>query len=173
LRQLSKKLDDIKESTVNRIETKLRKTYREIVTEIDEEKANLKQLESEEKFPLSNPLKLPNGPDGKPIPYWLYKLHGLNRKFECEICGNQIYEGRRSFEKHFQETHHQQGMQALGIPNTKVFFEITKIKDGIKLWRSLSKEKEKDNRNIQEYEDSEGNVYDRETFRLLTKQGIL
>ena len=26
-----------------------------------------------------NPLKLPLGPDGKPIPYWLYKLHGLNQ----------------------------------------------------------------------------------------------
>jgi splicing factor 3A subunit 3 len=66
-------------------------------------------------------------------------------------------------------------MQALGIPNTKVFFEITRIKDGIKLWRTLNQQKEKtlDRRSIQEYEDSEGNVYDRETFRLLTKQGIL
>ena len=26
-----------------------------------------------------NPLKLPMGWDGKPIPYWLYKLHGLNQ----------------------------------------------------------------------------------------------
>ncbi len=26
-----------------------------------------------------NPLKLPLGWDGKPIPYWLYKLHGLNQ----------------------------------------------------------------------------------------------
>jgi splicing factor 3A subunit 3 len=35
-----------------------------------------------------NPLKLPLGWDGKPIPYWLYKLHGLNMEFKCEICGN-------------------------------------------------------------------------------------
>jgi len=34
-----------------------------------------------------NPLKLPLGWDGKPIPYWLYKLHGLNLEFKCEICG--------------------------------------------------------------------------------------
>jgi splicing factor 3A subunit 3 len=27
--------------------------------------------------PLYNPLNLPLGWDGKPIPYWLYKLHGL------------------------------------------------------------------------------------------------
>ena len=32
----------------------------------------------EEEF-IYNPLKLPMGPDGKPIPYWLYKLHGLNQ----------------------------------------------------------------------------------------------
>ena len=25
--------------------------------------------------------------------YWLYKLHGLNQKFSCEICGNYFYEG--------------------------------------------------------------------------------
>ena len=28
---------------------------------------------------IYNPLKLPMGWDGKPIPYWLYKLHGLNQ----------------------------------------------------------------------------------------------
>ena len=28
------------------------------------------------------------GWDGKPIPFWLYKLHGLNQEFKCEICGN-------------------------------------------------------------------------------------
>ena len=37
---------------------------------------------------LYNPLKLPLGWDGKPIPFWLYKLHGLNQEFKCEICGN-------------------------------------------------------------------------------------
>lgn len=34
---------------------------------------------------IYNPLKLPMGWDGKPIPYWLYKLHGLGqvRSFPC------------------------------------------------------------------------------------------
>ncbi len=31
----------------------------------------------EEEAPLYNPLNLPLGWDGKPIPFWLYKLHGL------------------------------------------------------------------------------------------------
>ena len=54
-----------------------------------------------------NPLKLPLGWDGKPIPYWLYKLHGLNVEFKCEICGNFSYWGRRAYERHFREQRHQ------------------------------------------------------------------
>lgn len=34
--------------------------------------------DEEDEF-IYNPLKLPMGWDGKPIPYWLYKLHGLNQ----------------------------------------------------------------------------------------------
>lgn len=34
---------------------------------------------------IYNPLKLPLGWDGKPIPYWLYKLHGLGVEFRCEV----------------------------------------------------------------------------------------
>nr|CAI5832704.1 unnamed protein product [Callosobruchus analis] len=42
-----------------------------------------------------NPKNLPLGWDGKPIPYWLYKLHGLNISYNCEICGNYVYKGPR------------------------------------------------------------------------------
>lgn len=51
--------------------------------------------ESDEEGPIYNPLNLPLGWDGKPIPYWLYKLHGLGVEFKCEICGDFIYKGRR------------------------------------------------------------------------------
>ena len=37
-----------------------------------------------------NPLKLPMGWDGKPIPYWLYKLHGLNQVRLCLIRLSQV-----------------------------------------------------------------------------------
>lgn len=38
------------------------------------------ESESEdEEQAIYNPLKLPMGWDGKPIPYWLYKLHGLGQ----------------------------------------------------------------------------------------------
>jgi SF3a60/Prp9 C-terminal len=35
--------------------------------------------ESDEEEKTYNPLNLPMGWDGKPIPYWLYKLHGLGQ----------------------------------------------------------------------------------------------
>lgn len=86
---------------------------------------------------IYNPLKLPLGWDGKPIPYWLYKLHGLNQEFECEICGGVTYWGRRAFERHFREYRHQASMRVLGIPNTKNFYEITKVADAQKLWKNI------------------------------------
>jgi splicing factor 3A subunit 3 len=50
--------------------------------------------EDEEEERIYNPLKLPLGWDGKPIPYWLYKLHGLGVEYRCEICSDFVYMGR-------------------------------------------------------------------------------
>lgn len=50
--------------------------------------------EEEEEEKIYNPLKLPLGWDGKPIPYWLYKLHGLGVEYRCEICSDGVYMGR-------------------------------------------------------------------------------
>lgn len=57
----------------------------------------------------------PVGWDGKPIPYWLYKLHGLGVEYKCEICGNASYWGRKAFEMHFQEWRHAHGLKCLGL----------------------------------------------------------
>lgn len=117
-----------------------------------------------------NPLKLPMGWDGKPIPYWMYKLHGLNHEYKCEICGNASYWGRRDFEKHFMESKHAAGMKALGIPNTRQFFEITSISEAVNLWKSIqSKQKHQ----IEEFEDADGNIYDKRLFADLQRQGML
>lgn len=43
---------------------------------------------------IYNPRKFPLGWDGKPIPYWLYKLHGLGVEYRCEICSDYVYMGR-------------------------------------------------------------------------------
>lgn len=82
--------------------------------------ANGEAEEEDEEERIYNPLKLPLGWDGKPIPYWLYKLHGLGVEYRCEICSDQAYMGRfvllslawlyhtsdascrKNFERHFQ-----------------------------------------------------------------------
>ena len=59
--------------------------------------------DSDDEGPIYNPKGVPLGWDGKPIPYWLFKLHGLNHFYPCEICGNESYRGRKNFEQHFAE----------------------------------------------------------------------
>lgn len=125
---------------------------------------------------IYNPLKLPLGWDGKPIPFWLYKLHGLGVEYECEICSNFAYRGRKNFERHFQEARHAFGMRALGLPNTKHFHEITKIADAIALAEKLKQEGRQDIvalETMEEIEDDEGNVYNRKTYEDLKRQGLI
>jgi splicing factor 3A subunit 3 len=62
----------------------------------------LAESDDDDEEKIYNPLKLPMGWDGKPIPYWLYKLHGLGVEYPCEICGNFVYMGRKAFDRHFQ-----------------------------------------------------------------------
>lgn len=125
---------------------------------------------------IYNPLKLPMGWDGKPIPYWLYKLHGLGQEFKCEICGNYSYWGRRAFERHFKEWRHQHGMRCLGIPNTKNFNEITSIEEAKELWKRIQARQgvNKWRPDLEEeYEDREGNIYNKKTYTDLQRQGLI
>ncbi|KAH8094818.1 RNA splicing factor PRP9 [Cristinia sonorae] len=108
--------------------------------------------EEEEEERIYNPLKLPLGWDGKPIPYWLYKLHGLG------------------------ESRHAFGMRALGLPNTKHFHEITRIEDALALAEKLKREGRNEifeQETMEELEDEDGNVYNRKTYEDLKKQGLI
>ncbi|KAG5728505.1 Splicing factor 3A subunit 3 [Termitomyces sp. T112] len=149
--------------------------------------------EEEEEERIYNPLKLPLGWDGKPIPYWLYKLHGLGVEYRCEICSDHVYMGRRvifltcfalpltfllrkNFDRHFQESRHAFGMRALGLPNTKHFHEITRIEDALALAEKLKQEGRHEifeQETMEELEDDEGNVYNRKTYEDLKKQGLI
>ncbi|KAI5854321.1 hypothetical protein BZA05DRAFT_393876 [Tricharina praecox] len=125
---------------------------------------------------IYNPLKLPLAWDGKPIPYWLYKLHGLGVEFPCEICGNFVYMGRRAFDKHFNESRHIHGLRCLGITNTTLFREITKIDEAQRLWEKLESDKKRQKvqaETVEEMEDAQGNVMPRKVFEDLQKQGLL
>lgn len=168
----------------NEVERKAALTAKERQEELEEvedvpEPVNIAAAEEEEEDDDSrvyNPLKLPLGWDGKPIPYWLYKLHGLGVEFKCEICSGYTYMGRKAFDRHFQESRHAFGMRALGLPNTKHFHEITKINEALALAEKLKTEGREEIQAMEkaeEFEDEEGNVYDRRTYEDLRKQGLL
>jgi len=126
--------------------------------------------------PIYNPKNVPLDWDGKPIPYWLFKLHGLNHYYDCEICGGESYRGRKNFETHFADQKHALGMKALGIPNTKHFHGVTKIQDAQGLYATLRSKLEKeqfDTTQDEEYEDSHGNVLSRAAYEDLARQGLL
>ncbi|KAL1890066.1 Pre-mRNA-splicing factor sap61 [Sporothrix stenoceras] len=123
-----------------------------------------------------NPLKLPLAWDGKPIPFWLYRLHGLGVEFDCEICGSYTYMGRRAFEKHFNESRHIHGLRCLGINNPGLFRDITKIEEALRLWDKLEKEKKRnkqDETGVVQMEDAEGHVMPEKVYYDLQKQGLV
>ncbi|KAK3359613.1 hypothetical protein B0T25DRAFT_533397 [Lasiosphaeria hispida] len=125
---------------------------------------------------IYNPLKLPLAWDGKPIPFWLYRLHGLGQEFPCEICGNFVYRGRRAFDKHFNETNHITNLKRLGITNTHLFRDITSIEEAVRLWDKIQRETKKttvDEGSIVQMEDAEGNVMPEKVYLDLQKQGLL
>ncbi|KAJ6438203.1 splicing factor 3a subunit 3 [Purpureocillium lavendulum] len=139
-----------------------------------EENGDEEGEEGDEK--IYNPLKLPLAWDGKPIPFWLYRLHGLGAEFNCEICGNFVYMGRRAFDKHFSEPRHIYGLKCLGITNVTLFRDITRIDEALKLWDRIQQEQKKsrvDEGSIVQMEDSEGNVMPEKVYLDLQKQGLL
>ncbi|KAI5134902.1 Splicing Factor 3A Subunit 3 [Manis pentadactyla] len=143
--------------------------------EEEEEQISDSESEDEENEIIYNPKNLPLGWDGKPIPYWLYKLHGLNISYNCEICGNYTYWGPKVFQRHFAEWHHAHGMRCLGIPNTAHFANVTQI-DAVSLWAKLKLQKAPERwqpDTEEEYEDSSGNVVNKKTYEDLKRQGLL
>ncbi|KAI3389733.1 hypothetical protein SNEBB_008145 [Seison nebaliae] len=120
-----------------------------------------------------NPKNLPLGWDGKPIPYWLYKLQGLNLYFNCEICGNYRYRSPKAFQKHFAEWRHAHGMRCLNIPNTAHFANITKISDAVQLWERIRRVKTSTDWRCdeeEEFEDTSGNVINKRIHDISSKQ---
>ncbi|XP_010871751.2 splicing factor 3A subunit 3 [Esox lucius] len=144
--------------------------------EEEEEQLSESESEDEDNEIIYNPKNLPLGWDGKPIPYWLYKLHGLNINYNCEICGNYTYRGPKAFQRHFAEWRHAHGMRCLGIPNTAHFANVTQIEDAVSLWSKLKSQKASERwqpDTEEEYEDSSGNVVNKKTYEDLKRQGLL
>lgn len=161
---------------VENVERKQART--EFEREDSDEEASEEEPEPEEEdddIPY-NPKNLPLGWDGKPIPYWLYKLHGLNISYNCEICGNYTYKGPKAFQRHFAEWRHAHGMRCLGIPNTAHFANVTQIEDAMALWEKLKQQKSEEAfkpDQEEEFEDSQGNVVNKKIYEDLKRQGLL
>ena len=167
-------LQNIIDNTISQIHKKQTMTKEELESDRLNE-INIKKIEKEEKKKIFNPKNIPMDWDGKPLPYWLYKVHGLGVEHKCEICGGASYWGRRAFEHHFQEWRHAYGMKCLRLPNTLQFKNITRIEDALKLHHKLIEDKNKTefNPDVEEqYEDENGNVYNKKMMMDLKKQGL-
>lgn len=171
-------------ATAHNAEKKLALSYSELEAERRaQEAASLGSLlgpEDEEgegvgeEAPVYNPKDVPLGWDGKPIPYWLYKLHGLNHEYKCEICGDAVYRGPRAFERHFSQAQHVQGLRCLGIRYSKEYLMITRIADATALALRLARQNSVEiGDGDVEFEDAEGNVLSRKTHEDLARQGLL
>jgi splicing factor 3A subunit 3 len=181
--QYGKLLGKKREETKINIERKQSRTSEErledleaIEEAIEEVAENEEEQSEDEEKPIYNPLKLPLGWDGKPIPYWLYKLHGLGIEYKCEICGGYTYMGRKSFERHFEEWRHTYGLKCLGIVNSSQFREITSIQDAVALRERLERTKQEVTFRPdveEEFEDQQGNVFNKKTYEDLVRQGLL
>ncbi|KAI3955062.1 hypothetical protein MKW98_005065 [Papaver atlanticum] len=178
VKRLCEMLKETIEQTKENVQKKQALTVDEREKEVEEEEDSEEETKSDddEQQQIYNPLKLPMGCDGKPIPYWLYNLHGLRQEFKCEICGNHSYRGRRDFERHFKEGRHQHGMRCLGIPNTKNFNEITSIQEAKELWERIQARQgvKRWRPDVEEeYEDEDGNIYNKKNFTELQRQGVI
>jgi len=173
--RLSELLSDQRNSTKENVTRKQARTAGENEESDEEGDASDSDDDDDDDIPY-NPKNLPLGWDGKPIPYWLYKLHGLNISYNCEICGNFTYKGPKAFQRHFAEWRHAHGMRCLGIPNTAHFANVTQIEDALQLWDKLKGEKTAERwqgEAEEEFEDTMGNVVNKKTFDDLKRQGLL
>ena len=88
-------INDTKQNIERKSALTAREREQEVEEAMEETQVVTEEVEPEEDDGrIYNPLKLPLGWDGKPIPYWLYKLHGLGVEYKCEICSDYVYMGR-------------------------------------------------------------------------------
>lgn len=185
IKKLGELLGSIREATISDYERRSTLSEREIIMEslavqgdeseyTGESSQNESSDEEDENFMNSLPL----GTDGVPIPLWLYRLQGLHRSYQCEICGNFSYKGRQQFTKHFSQPKHIHGLLCLGVPEEEMplFTNVSRIEEAVELWKKLKRSRrseEADEENIVEVEDKDGNVMSHKDYVELKKQGLL
>lgn len=125
---------------------------------------------------LTNPLNIPLGLDGRPIPFWLYKLKGLKHEFDCEVCHSK-FKGRGTFIKHFKDENHINGLRELGVERD--FYDFKDLNKVEEVKALLAKIKAKIRSEAQfvddslQVEDDQGNAMSKKVYDQLSKQGLL
>jgi splicing factor 3A subunit 3 len=124
---------------------------------------------------IYNPKNVPLGWDGKPIPLWMYKLHGFQHEYACEICGGDVHRGERNFIKHFREWKHTHMLKCLGITNSQHFVNVITVKEAVSLDERLKREAitKEFQAQDEEVEDAMGNVWRREDYEQHKRAGAL
>ena len=95
---LTKSILDRLQSTVSYLRRKQTRSYEETLEDLaDEERLDTMAGGESEKQQdeiddiVYNPKNVPLGLDGKPIPYWMFKLHGFDKHFSCEITEYDVH----------------------------------------------------------------------------------
>lgn len=125
---------------------------------------------------LTNPLNIPLGLDGRPIPFWLYKLKGLKYEFDCEICKSK-FKGRGTFIKHFKDENHINGLRELGVERDfHDFRDLSKVEEVTTLLATIKAKTRNEAQFLDDslqVEDDQGNAMSKKVYDQLSKQGLL
>ncbi|KAM0672191.1 subunit 3 of splicing factor 3a [Ordospora colligata] len=108
------------------------------------------------------------------VPRWLYKKKDLDVEFECEVCG-YVCHGWQDFDLHFESECHLKGMKRYGVGlYSKLYWGITRVDTLMRMKARVASEEQKEALEYQEeFEDCEGNVFDKRTYEDLKRNGLV
>lgn len=183
-------LPELLSNTVAFLQRKHTKTVEEIEKELEEEEALLRadfyaavnkskgrvegvdddddEAKSDDEVDEAhfNKKNFPLDRNGKPIPVWLYHLHGLHIKHHCEIC-NYTYYGEKAYTQHFTELRHLKGLQRLGITEDADAYRLISTREkALEQWHRKQHEvgHKRERGGDEEIEDATGTVMTRAQF---------
>jgi len=108
------------------------------------------------------------------VPRWLYKKKDLDIEFECEVC-EYACRGWQGFDQHFGSECHFKGMKRYGVESySKLYWGISRVDALMRMKARVASEEQREVLEYgQEFEDCEGNVFDKRTYEDLKRNGLV